>query len=342
MQRVALGLLRQTVDEALCKSGLRPDYAKLVASAVHDAERDGCASHGLFRVPGYCRALQTGFVDGTAVPTMESKHGSALLVNGNGGLAIPALDFAFPHAMAAARANGIALVGFRNTHHFHALWWEAERYAQEGLVCLTMVNTAAFVAHAPGGKQPVYGTNPIAFGFPRGEGKEPVIWDMATSGMARGEIQLHHREGLKLPEGMGIDRTGTGTQDPAAVLDGGAQLPFAGHKGSAIALMVELMAAGLTGSPFADEQCVPDGSPPGGVPTRQGECSIVIDPSAFGWKPDATEAYLRRLTDSGSSVRLGGDRRRQKREVSMSSGSVNLNRDLWKQVTLLATGSARL
>jgi LDH2 family malate/lactate/ureidoglycolate dehydrogenase len=133
---------------------------------------------------------------------------------------------------------------------FSQLWWEVEEIAAQGLVALCFVNTAAFVAHAPGGARPVYGTNPLAFGCPRGGGRAPLVFDQASAAMARGEIQLCLRDGKALPAGVAIDLSGAPTTDPQRALDG-AQLPMGGHKGSNLALMVELLAGVLTASPSA-------------------------------------------------------------------------------------------
>jgi len=176
------------------------------------------------------------------------------------------------------------------TRHFSALWWEVERLAEDGLVSLALVNSAAFVAHGPGARTPVYGTNPIAFGCPRPYGLPPLVFDQATAAMARGEMQLLHRAGLKLPPGVAIDAAGEPTEDPFAALNSGAQLPAGAHKGANLALLVEVLAAGLTKSPFAPEarealeelkRTTGDDMPLGDSPTINGELVIALDPACF-------------------------------------------------------------
>jgi delta1-piperideine-2-carboxylate reductase len=146
-------------------------------------------------------------------------------------------------------------------------------------VSLAFVNSSSYVAHH-GGKRKLYGTNPMAFGFPRAEASTseggdpgPLVWDQASAAMARGEIQLHQREGKELPAGAAIDANGEPTTSPDEAL-AGAQLPFGGHKGAAIAMMVELLAAGLTGSALSFET----DDPTWNGPSKHGEMIILIDP----------------------------------------------------------------
>src|SRR5690606_5838678 len=119
----------------------------------------------------------------------------------------------------------------------------------QGLVALTFVNSMACVV-PHGGKRPLFGTNPIAFAAPRASG-DPLVFDLATSAIANGDVQIAAREGHQLPPGYGVDRNGEPTCDPKAILDGGALLPFGGYKGSALSMMVELLAAALTGGNFS-------------------------------------------------------------------------------------------
>jgi delta1-piperideine-2-carboxylate reductase len=173
-----------------------------------------------------------------------------------------------------------------------------------------------------GGTKPFFGTNPMAFGFPR-DGQPPLVFDMASAAMARGDVMIHARDGKPVPEGAGIDEHGNPTTDPNEVLKG-AQLPFGGYKGSAIALMVELLAGGLIGDLFsyeAGEKNVVDGGPPPG-----GELILAFDPSRFGegdgWKTHV-EDFFTELKSQGD-IRLPGERRHINRQKTPTDGiSVN-------------------
>jgi delta1-piperideine-2-carboxylate reductase len=156
-----------------------------------------------------------------------------------------------PLLVEKARSAGIAVLAIRNSHHFAALWPDVEPFAYEGLVALSVVNSMTCVV-PHGADRPLFGTNPIAFAAPRADG-EPIVFDLATSAIAHGDVQIAARKGERLPPGMGVDGLGQPTQDPKAILEGGALLPFGGHKGSALSMMVELLAAALTGGNFSFE-----------------------------------------------------------------------------------------
>lgn len=134
-----------------------------------------------------------------------------------------------------------------------------------------------------------------------------MVWDQASAAMARGEIQLHLRDGHPLPPGTGIDRDGNPSTDPEAVL-AGAQLPFGGYKGSAIALMVDLLAG-----PLMDEVTSLEAghSATGGGPVLGGELILALDPARFGSGKAGLARAERLFADltGEPGVRLPGDRR---------------------------------
>ena len=137
----------------------------------------------------------------------------------------------------AANTYGNAGLSIQRCHHFAALWPEVEAISDQGLVGLTSVSYTPAVAPS-GGTTALYGTNPIAFSWPR-PGKNPIVFDMATASMAKGEIQIAARDGHSVPLGTGLSASGEMTTD-AAEIDKGVLLPFGGHKGSVIELMIEL------------------------------------------------------------------------------------------------------
>ena len=305
------------VIAVLTANGCDEANAAAIADTVAAAERDGCLSHGLFRIPGYVRSVKCGAVDGHARPSITRPAPAVQRVDVNLGFAPLALAMARPQLIEIARQHGIAAQGLVRSHHFAALWPEVEALAEAGLAAMAFTASRAAVAPA-GASQPFFGTNPMAFAFPRGD-KPPLVFDQASAAIARGEVMIAARDGHAVPEGMGIDRDGRPTTDPKAILDG-AQLPFGGYKGSAIALMVELLAAGLTGEAFGYE-AHENANPKSGV-QRSGELIIALDPARFG-DPDGwlahTEAFFARLT-ALEGVRLPADRRRKMREITAREG----------------------
>ncbi len=287
-------------------NGTSESVGNCLAQNCASAERDGALSHGVFRVPGYVSTLKSGWVDGRAEPVVSSVKGSVIYVDACNGFAQPATKMVRPHAIELARSQGMALVCTHDSHHFGALWPDLEPLALEGFVALTFVNGSAVVA-AHGGVKPVYGTNPMAFTAPR-EGKPPLIFDQASSGMSLGDTRIAAQNGQPLPDGIGIDSAGQPTTDPNQVISGGALLPFGGHKGSSIAMMIEILAGALTGSSFSFE--VDRSAYVGAQTSRCGQTMIIIDPAAAGGTQlsKRVETLAKQLVETGQT-RLPGDHR---------------------------------
>jgi delta1-piperideine-2-carboxylate reductase len=302
---------------ALQAAGADAENARATTDIMMRAERDRCASHGLFRLQGYCKSLRSGKVNGAARPELSDPAPAVLRVDAKGGLAPLALEAGLPRLAEKARETGIAAMGIVDTYHFAALWPEVETLAEWGLSGFACTQASPMVAPA-GGKSPFFGTNPIAFSWPR-PGTDPYVFDQATAAMARGEVQIHARDGHDVPLGVGIDADGNPTTDPNEVLKG-AQLSFGGYKGSNIALMVELLAGGLIGSVFSVEAGRidnKDGGPPVG-----GEFVLAIDPNRFGGA-EAWADHCARLFDeleAMDGVRLPGQRRRKARAETPTAG----------------------
>ena len=223
---------------ALINNGANEENADAVANTVTNAERDGSVSHGLFRIPGYVKALKSNKVDGSAKPEIEEVTPTIFRCDAHNGFAPLAHKYGLEKLIKAAHTFGIAGLAIQRCHHFAALWPEVEAISDEGLVGLTSVSYTPAVAPS-GGTTALYGTNPIAFSWPR-PGKNPIVFDMATASMAKGEIQIAARDGHSVPLGTGLSPSGELTTD-AAEIDKGVLLPFGGHKGSVIALMIELL-----------------------------------------------------------------------------------------------------
>jgi delta1-piperideine-2-carboxylate reductase len=295
------------------RHGTSPGVAAILADNCASAQRDGSDSHGIFRIPGYVSTLKSGWVNGKAEPEVTDAAPGFISVDAKNGFAQPALAAAHPLLSKKARDNGIALLAIHNSHHFAALWPDVEPFAREGLVALAFVNSMACVV-PHGGRQALFGTNPIAFAAPR-EGHEPLVFDLATSAIANGDVQIAAREGKQLPPGYGVDRDGQPTCDPKAILDGGALLPFGGYKGSALSMMVELLAAALTGGNFSFD--FDWSGHPGAQTPWTGELLIVIDPSKGAGHNFAqrTETLVRQMQAAGQSRQPGERRYRQRAEA---------------------------
>ncbi len=290
----------------LVANGCDDENAAALARTLTAAERDGTVSHGLYRLPGCVASLRSGKVDGRARPAEEPLTPAAIRVDGNRGFASLTLEDGVPRLAAAASELGVAVLLIRNSFHFSALWPEAEAIAAEGLVGLACTVHTPMVAPF-GASEAFFSTNPLAFAWPR-PGREPYVFDMATAAMARGEIGVAARDGQEIPLGVGLDAGGSPTTDAAAVHDGGVILPFGGYKGSAIATMIELLAAGLVGDWFSYEAAEVDNGD--GGPAIGGQFLLALSPEVLagpGWA-DHSEAFLTRL-GSLDGVRVPGQRR---------------------------------
>ena len=301
------------------KHGCNDEVATILAANMAGAERDGAHSHGIFRVNGNLGSLDSGWVDGKAVPVLDDVAPGMLRGDGRNGFSLPLLEAARAPLMAKAKTNGVAVLTVRNAHHFSAVWPDIEPFAREGFVALAMVNSmASVVPH--GGHRKLYGTNPMGFAAPRARG-EPLVFDQASSGWSNGDVQIARREGRMLPEGIGVDRDGKPTTDPEAVLEGGALLPFGGHKGSSIAMLMEIMGAALAGGDYSFE--IDWSGHPGAATPHGGQTYILIDPSRGQVRTftERMETLITAIHDAGQD-RLPGDRRYANRRESMLHGIV--------------------
>ena len=315
--RLPFAELVELLQCVFVKHGTSLSVAAILAHNCATAERDGAHSHGVFRIPGYLSTLSSGWVDGQAVPVVEDVASGFVRVDARGGFAQPALMAARGLLERKARSAGIAVLAIHNSHHFAALWPDVEPFADQGLVALSVVNSMTCVV-PHGARRPLFGTNPIAFAAPC-DGKSPIVFDMATSAMAHGDVQIAAREGHAVPSGTGVDAQGEPTTDPKAILDGGALLPFGGHKGSALSMMVELLSAALTGGHFSFEF---DWSQhPGARTPWTGQLLIVIDPAKSAGQSFAVRSreLVERMEEAGLQ-RLPGDRRFANRRDAEQSG----------------------
>ncbi len=290
----------------LLAAGCDERNAEAGARTVSNAERDGAVSHGLFRLPGNLTSLRSGKINGRARPVEEQLTAAAIRLDADRGLAPVAIEHGTPLVATAAEENGVAVLLIRNSFHFSALWPEVELLAERGLVGLACTVHTPMVAPF-GAKQAFFSTNPLAFAYPR-PGADPYVFDMATSARARGEIGIAARDGHEVELGIGLDADGNPTTDARRIHDGGVLLPFGGYKGSAIATMIELLAAGLVGDYFSYEAAAADNGD--GGPAIGGEFILAMSPAVLAgadWTAHS-EAFLSRLAGL-EGVRLPGSRR---------------------------------
>jgi len=275
-------------ESALQRAGASSTNATCVASHLVDAELAGHPSHGLRLVPPYCELAGTPGHKLDATPTIIDVRGALTVVDAAGGLGYPALEIAVDAAAERARALGIAACSvIRCGHAGRAGGWveRAVGLGAVGIVLLGGADPPFVMAPGPGSVASLH-TNPIAIGVPA-EGP-PLVLDIATSLVAEGKVAVARSRGTALPEGAIVRRDGTITADPAAFYDGGALLPFGGHKGFGLSAIVEALSVGLTGAGTGEPA----------------EGALVICLDAAGFRPGSdvrasVEALRARLHASG-------------------------------------------
>ncbi len=247
--------------------------AQHVARALVAAEVDGQRGHGLSRLPSYAAQAESGKVDGHAEAAVVDRKPAAVRIDAANGFAYPAFDLAISELTTLCREAGIGAASIFRSHHFGQAGYHAERLAHNGLVAMVFGNSPQAIAPW-GGNKGVFGTNPIAFAAPRAN-NSPLLIDLSLSKVARGKIMVAQQRGESIPEGWALDENGQPTTDPAAALKG-TMVPIGGVKGSALVLMVEILAAGLSGAHFGYEATsffTADGPPPG-----VGQLILAFDP----------------------------------------------------------------
>ncbi len=317
--------LGQRIEAIFARAGMNAAQAGAMARVLTAGERDHCKSHGIYRIEGTLRTVKAGKVDPQAMPVLAEDDGTALVrVDAKGGFANAAFELAVPELAARAKKLGMAAMVINDCTHLAALWPEVEAVAAHGLAAMVMCPSYATVAPT-GGKDPLLGTNPFAFGWPR-PADDPYVFDFATSVAARGEVELHRRAGKQLPEGWALDRDGNPTTDPEAAL-AGAMLPFGGHKGSAISTMIELLAGIMIGDLTSPE--VLDYLGTTTLAPRHGELILAFSPEAFAkGRPGDPFARAETLFEAitGQGARLPSQRRFRARAQSVADG-VTLSAD---------------
>ncbi len=304
---VAAALVRHRTGEA---------NAAVVARALVAAEADGLRGHGLARVASYAAQARVGKIDGFAEPAVSRPRAGVVAVDAAHGFAYPALAAAVAALPELTAETGLAAAPVRRSHHAGAAGHPVEALAEAGLVALMFANSPPAIAPW-GGRTALFGTNPIAFAAPL-EARPPLVVDLSLSKVARGTIVAAEQRGEAIPEGWAFDAEGRATTDPAAAL-AGTMAPVGDAKGTALALMVEILAAGLTGAHTAREASSfldAEGPPPG-----TGQLLLAFDPAALGGADVVARiTALARSIEAQPDARLPGARRLEARAKARADG----------------------
>ncbi len=331
--RVPLEQLRDFVSRVFEEMGLSQQDASIVADVLVAADMRGIPSHGVARIKRYIDGIRSGMMVPDARPDIVFETPLSARIDGRSGLGQPVSHRAMEIAIEKAKANGIGMVAVFNSNHFGIAGYYAMMALEHDLIGLATTNTYPLVVPTFG-REPVLGTNPIAFAAPTGRNR-PFVLDMATSVVTRGKIEVYHRLELPLPEQWATDEEGKPCSDPGRVLEnfrrrlpggllplGGASEVTGGHKGYGLAMLVEILSAVLTGAKISALSY----TGPGG--SEIGHFFAAINPELF-MPIDEFKDRMDELIDSVKNSRkaegrdrifIHGEKEFEKAEESISLG----------------------
>jgi LDH2 family malate/lactate/ureidoglycolate dehydrogenase len=298
--------LRRWTSTAFRAVGIEANDADLTAEVLLRSNLRGIDTHGISRVPGYIEKIQSGEVNASANPSFSIRDG-VLFFDGEGGLGQVVATKAVRQAVAQARDNSVVVCFVRNSGHLAALGSFVLEAAEAGMVGVLCQETPPLMA-LEGSAGPAIGNNPIAFACPVKDAP-PLVFDMATSVVARGNVLQAISDGLpEIPIGWAIGPDGRPTRDPSAALRG-AMLPIADYKGIGLAMLVQVLAGSLTGSRTAESSTMH------GAKSSAGNISaflMILNPERVT-NPQTFDAHMRQWLNvygsaSGMGARYPGQR----------------------------------
>ncbi|AUI60378.1 Ldh family oxidoreductase [Amycolatopsis sp. BJA-103] len=322
--RLSLGVTELTrfTSEALRVAGARRSDADVTADVLVSADLGGVESHGVARLRRYVEGLRHGDIDRNTKPEIVRDSGTVCVVDAHNGLGQPALCTAVDLAADRAKSHGTSVVVVRRSNHMGIAGWFAERAARMGVFALVTTNAVPQVAPT-GTREAMFGTNPVSYAVPTSEGM--ISFDAATSVVSRGKLEQLGRLGQPMRLGWALDPHGRATSDISGTVDGlidrsghvllplgGDGQEHGGHKGSGIALLVELLCGPLAGARWSRHTYE-------GGEAGIGHFVFCVDLDALGDPEDlgkqlaqlGTEVRAGHPVEDGSSPRLPGDRRQR-------------------------------
>lgn len=275
----------------------QPSTRSLV-KATMSASLHGPPALGFPHLVDYLKSFREGRINPNPIPHQERPMPAHISADADGGIAQLGFDLAVASLVETARTIGMGIFSQRNSYTTGELGYYVRRLAKHGIVSIAATNAHAMMAPNPGGRT-VYSTNPLAFGFPLGQDVPPLVIDQSSSATAFVNVAAAAAEGRPIPKGWAVDKDGNATQDATAAL-AGALLPFGDRKGANLALMVEMLSAGLSGGAWSmDASNFQSGSSSPGV----GLTVLAIIPAGLGdGMIERANAHVKRLRDNGVYV----------------------------------------
>jgi LDH2 family malate/lactate/ureidoglycolate dehydrogenase len=322
---IPIAPLEQFCLEALGKCGVGPSDARTTVDVLVTTDTFGVYTHGVKCLRGYVTRLRAGGLKADAVPRIDRQGPAWAIVDGRSALGMVISVFAMNAAIEKAKTAGIAYVGVHNSCHFGAAGYYALLAAKAGMIGMAMANDYPSMAIL-GAKKAVLGTNPFAYAVPAGT-HDPIFLDIASSTVAGGKVRIAQTKNQKVPETWMVDTDGVPTTDPFLYPASAFLLPFAGHKGYGLALMIENLAGILTGTGAMYDLCNwIDG--PKDVPTHHGGAFLafnigaITSPEAFKNRVDALIRDIHETPKAKGTERLfvPGEMEWENRRAALAGG----------------------
>jgi uncharacterized oxidoreductase len=334
MPNIAAADLRRLTTELLEAVGTPCDLAESVSDSLVNSNLAGHDSHGVLRLAGYLTAARAGDVQVAARAKVTHVDRGTARVDGCWGWGQPSMWLAVETVRERAAEHGVGCVVVNRSFHIGRVAPYVEHLARQGMVGIAMTNAGPAVAPY-GGRARTLGTNPFAWAVPRGQDVEPMSFDVATSAVAEGKLRVAQSKGLPVAPGILVTQDGVPTVTPDDFYAGGSLLPFGGHKGSGMSVLVQVLGLGLAGL---------DTSRFTGPRGANGPVIIAIDIAPFNdlaWFEEAITALCERITgcppaEGFDRVLLPGDLEIETRAEREATG-VPVPDSTWGQLAEVAT-----
>ena len=282
---VPADVIRRQIGSVFERWGMSKEHSDMSVHVMVETDLRGIDSHGLGMLPMYQEWMTLGLLNPKPDIRVTRDMGAIALIEADRSLGHPPSVIAMRLAMKKAREFGVGVVAVGNSNHYGAAGHYSLMASDEGLIGMAMTSAPSRVVVPTFAREPMYGTNPIAFTAPAKRNKAFSL-DMATSTVAFGKVQIARRARKPIPEGWALDDQGRPETDPVRAIQFRRATPLGGnralgsHKGYGLAMMVEILCSTLTGSWVAGRSF--DGKRPDG-PRRKnvGHFFMAMDPAKF-------------------------------------------------------------
>lgn len=343
MKKIKLSDLKEFSVRALMNAGLTEENAEITSDVLITTDTFGVMTHGIKNLGQYIQKMQAGGLDAKAEPTIECEGPAFAIINGNKAVGMVSGCKAMKLAIEKAKQCGIAYVGVKNSCHFGAAGYYANLAAKEGLIGLSMSNADPVIA-VPNGCKKAIGTNPFSFAAPLGDGKS-VFLDIALSNVAALKVIMAQEKNQEIPDTWLVDEEGQPTTDAFKFPKNASLQPMAAHKGYGFAVLVELLAAVMTGAGILSQ--VSSWNLNMSSTNNAGHAFIAIDIS----KMIDLETFYARITQMADELKNGpkakgaeriflpGEMEWDRREKALESGEIELTDAMVSSLKALAEAS---